>query len=241
MKPVKKQRLSEMVVDAIREMIREKAMQPGDKLPSENELTKELQVSRSSVREAIRILEVTGMLQVEQGKGIFIADPLKRAFDGIHSWYENNEESLCEQFEIRLLIEPHACELAAKKADDKTKSKLHLAYEKFRLAYEENNIQQMIKTDSELHHLIAKATRNRTLEIIMETMAKVLTEGWITSLHTPGRIESTLSEHKAIIDAIDAGDAAAARDAMAVHLQKALQEIKDFHTNKTPRGDGDTA
>lgn len=241
MKPVKKQRLSEMVVDAIREMIREKAMKPGDKLPSENELTKELQVSRSSVREAVRILEVTGVLAVQQGKGIFITDPLQREFDGVHSWYEDNEESLCEHFEIRILIEPHACELAARKADTKIKRKLHLAYEKFLLAYEENNMQQMIKSDSELHHLIAKATRNRTLTIIMETMAKVLTEGWITSLHTPGRIESTLREHKLIIDAIDAGDAEKARDAMKLHLEKALQEIKEYHKNKAPKGDGDTA
>ena len=86
MDPVKKVRLSDSVIDAIKEMITEDGFKPGDKFYSENELTKKLQVSRSSIREALRILEVTGQVSVKQGKGIYITDKQGQQFSEFSSW-----------------------------------------------------------------------------------------------------------------------------------------------------------
>lgn len=229
MKPLKKQRLSEMVVNSIKEMIKERNFKPGDKLPSEHEMMKKLQVSRSSIREAVRILEVTGILSVKQGKGIFVADKIQEGIENMNNWFEENKESLYEHFEIRLMIEPHVCELAAKKCDRKMLESMNKTFDDFLKCKENNDIQGMINFDAKMHHLIAKCTKNRTLEIIMKTMADILTEGWITSLHTPGRIESTIEEHREVLDAISKGDSKAAGEAMKKHLKNALNDIKEYY------------
>ena len=229
MKPLKKQRLSDMVVDSIKKMIKDRNLKAGDKLPSEHEMMKDLQVSRSSIREAVRILEVTGVLSVKQGKGIFVADKILEEFFGMNKWLEENRDSLFEHFEIRLMIEPHVCELAAKKCDSKMFELMTQTFDGFLDCYERNDMQGMIKFDAKMHHLIAKCTKNRTLEIIMKTMADILTEGWITSLHTPGRVESTIKEHRAVLDAIGKGDSVAAGEAMKVHLSNALNDIKEYY------------
>ena len=117
MKPIKKVRLSDGVVAAIKETIAADGFKPGDKFYSENELTKKLQVSRSSIREALRILEVTGQVTVSQGKGIFIADIDVQQLEAFTTWLKNNEQSIKDNFEVRLIIEPKAAGRAAENAD----------------------------------------------------------------------------------------------------------------------------
>jgi len=106
--PVKKVRLSESVVDAIKQMIVDDGFAPGAKFYSENELTAKLGISRSSVREAVRILEVIGQLSVAHGKGIFIVKTDAHPFEGFVDWLRNNDQSLQEHFEVRLIVEPQA-------------------------------------------------------------------------------------------------------------------------------------
>src|SRR6056297_119514 len=118
MEPIKKVRLSERVIEAIRELIVEDNFNPGDKFYSENELTKKLEVSRSSIREAVRILEATGLVTVQHGKGIFISDSMKQEMEAFSSWLKNNETALIEHFDVRLIIDPKAAAAAAENADE---------------------------------------------------------------------------------------------------------------------------
>ena len=117
MEPLKKVRLSEQVIDAIKQMISREGFNPGDKFYSENELTKKLQVSRSSIREAVRILEVTGFVNVKHGKGIFISDSIGEGYGAFTDWMKSHEPSLIEIFEVRLIIEPKAAVYAAQNAE----------------------------------------------------------------------------------------------------------------------------
>src|SRR6056297_1055958 len=118
MEPIKKVRLSEQIIEAIRNMISEDHFSPGSKFYSENELTKKLHVSRSSVREAVRILEATGYVTVQHGKGIFISDNEEREFEAFSGWLRSHESSIYEHFEVRLIIDPKAARYAAKNADE---------------------------------------------------------------------------------------------------------------------------
>ncbi len=232
MEPIKKVRLSERVIDAIREMIVEENFNPGDKFYSENELTKKLEVSRSSVREAVRILEATGLVTVKHGKGIFISDSMKQEMEAFSNWLKNNETALLEHFDVRLIIDPKAAAAAAKNADADEIEKMEEVCSDFLRKTQQNNTAGLIKCDEEFHRLLAKSTKNKTLYFVMKTMTNSLSEGWISSLHVPGRIEKTVGEHQAILDAIKNGEPEKAEQAMIAHLNNAIEDIKDSMNRK---------
>jgi len=226
MEPLKKVRLSDQVTDALKQMISEEEFKPGDKFYSENELTKKLQVSRSSIREAVRILEVTGFVTVKHGKGIFISNSIGEGFGAFTDWMKNHEPSLIEHFEVRLIIDPKAAASAARNAKESDIRVLEEAYAEFVRNFKAGNTSGLIEADKIFHRTLAKSTQNRTLYLLMKTMTETLSEGWITSLHIPGRIEKTIVEHGNVIQAIKSGDPEAAEKAMTLHIQNALNDIK---------------
>ncbi|MBN2873523.1 MAG: FadR family transcriptional regulator, partial [Spirochaetales bacterium] len=115
---ITKIRLSEQVFQELKRMIEEKEFHPGDRFYSENQLTAMLGVSRSSIREAIRLLEVSGLVRVHQGKGIFIADRSQEGQSAFTQWLRDNEASLAEVFEMRIIIDSKAAGYAARNAEE---------------------------------------------------------------------------------------------------------------------------
>lgn len=223
---INKVRLSEQVYREIKRMIVEEGFVPGDKFYSENQLTEKLQVSRSSIREAIRLLEVGGFVTVLHGKGIFIADPDQNSTQAFESWLRDNEQSLNDHFEIRLIIDPKAAAAAARRATKEDRQKLMAICETFKLKASSGSTADLIAIDEKFHLQLAKATKNRTLYMMMKTMTQSLPEGWITSLHVPGRIKKTIDEHYEIARAIEEGNSDKAEKSMLTHLTNALNEIR---------------
>lgn len=226
MGPIKKVRLSESAVDAIKQMIVDDGFQPGAKFYSENELTAKLGVSRSSVREAVRILEVIGQLSVAHGKGIFIVKTDAHPFEGFVDWLKNNDQSLQEHFEVRLIIEPQAARLAALAATPEDVAQLEKAHTGFVKNARLGLTAETIRFDRDFHKLLAKATHNKVLAALIRSMTTSLLDDWISSFHTPGRMEKTVGEHGLVLEAVKVGDAVAAMDAMAAHLRNAIGDIK---------------
>lgn len=229
MTPIKKVRLSESVIDAIREMIVEDGFAPGDRFYSEKELTEKLEVSRSSVREALRILEVTGQVAVRQGKGIFVMHSVQRDLEAFAAWLRSNEQSILDHFDARLIIEPKAAAKAAQNASAEDFRRLEQCLEEFVEHADKGDIAASIRCDREFHRLLARATGNETLHFLMKYMTTSLPDGWISSLYTPGRIEKTKAEHREVLDAVTSGDADLAQETMTRHLEKALADIKAVH------------
>jgi GntR family transcriptional repressor for pyruvate dehydrogenase complex len=219
-----------MVTDAIKEIIRDENLKPGDRLYSEKQLSEKLEVSRSSIREALRMLEVSGIVKVFQGKGVFVNDQ-ESMVHPVQSWVVENAESLREHFEVRLLIEPHAASVAALRANAKDLEILRKTYEDFVSFVQTGDVAKAISTDGAFHLAVAKATRNRTLIGLMKTMEQTLNEGWYASLHVPGRLESSIGEHRDLLVAIEKKDSKAASTAMEMHLTKALSDIQKFFGN----------
>lgn len=226
MESLKKIRLSDRVVDVIKQIIHEEKFTPGAKFYSEHDLTSKLEVSRSSIREAVRILEVSGIVTVKHGKGIFISEKTEKGFEAVSGWLKDHEDSLDEHFEVRLIIEPKAAAYAARNADSEDVQKLEEICRMFRSSSEENQTAELIKIDEKFHLQLAKSTKNRTLYYVMRTMTKTLTEGWVSSLHVPGRIKKTIGEHRCILEAVAAHDQERAETEMLRHLQNALADIK---------------
>ena len=94
LKPIQKKRVSDLIVEQIDEMIVSKKLKPGHILSSERELVNELQVSRASLREALRILESMGVIEIKPGRGIFVADVTNSLFAPCEVWLESHRESL---------------------------------------------------------------------------------------------------------------------------------------------------
>lgn len=222
---LKKVRLSESVIDAIKQMIEDDGFKPGDKFYSENELTKKLGVSRSSVREAIKMLEAAGHVKVMHGKGAFISDSQGEQMEAFSSWLKSNEQTLRDHFEVRMFIEPKAAGRAAENASEDDIRKMENACSQFARYAEENNTEEVIRCDRQFHRILASATNNRTLHVLMKAMTTSLPSGWISTLYTPGRIEKTVSEHAAVLEAIRQGDRKSAEKAMSKHLENAVKDI----------------
>jgi GntR family transcriptional repressor for pyruvate dehydrogenase complex len=223
---VRKVRLSESLVDAIKRMIVDEGFAPGDKFHSENDLTAKLEVSRSSVREAVRILEVIGQITVKHGKGIFIVNTDAHPFEGFVDWLKNNDQSLQEHFEVRLIVEPQAARLAALAATSEDVALIEKAHAGFVRNARLGLTAETIQYDRDFHKLMARATHNKVLSALIRSMTTSLIDDWISSFHTPGRMEKTVGEHGMVLDAVKTGDAEAAMEAMAAHLRNAIRDIK---------------
>lgn len=228
LRPLKTVRLSERVCGVLKKLIAEEGFKPGDKFYSENELTSKLQVSRSSVREAVRILEATGWVTVEHGKGVFIAGSGHQGLDAFTNWLKNHETDILEHFELRLMIDPRAAAYAARKATPEDVKLLEGLCEEFSRQSAQAPAEVLIKIDERFHAAIAKSTKNKTLAVLMHTMTRDLSEGWISSLHVPDRIRKTVDEHRKIVESIKTRQPEAAERRMVEHLTNALKEIKQL-------------
>jgi len=226
LKPIQKKRVSDLIVEQIDEMIASKKLKPGQILSSERELVNELRVSRASLREALRILESMGLIDIKPGKGIFVADVTNSLFAPFEVLLESHRESLLEQFEVRLVIEPDAAYFAAQRASHELIVEMKKSLENFIRCKNDNNALGMIEYDSGFHNLIAQATNNRTLSVLMETITKSLLCGWKATLHIPSRVEKTVQEHSEILQAIETRSAEKASQMMKTHLEHAFNDLK---------------
>ncbi|MCW2308927.1 FadR/GntR family transcriptional regulator [Rhodobium gokarnense] len=218
-------RLSQSAVDAIKQMIADDGFAPGDKFYSENDLKTRLGVSRSSVREAVRILEAQGQLSVKHGKGIFITDNESQSFDAFVEWLKTNEVSLRENFEVRLMIEPQVARLSAINATPEDIAQLSAAHEQLLCTANAGNAAETIVHDREFHRLLSQATRNKVLFALVRSLVRSQIDGWISSLHIPNRLQKTMVEHSRILDAVKDRDGEKAMLEMTAHLNNALEDV----------------
>ena len=226
LEPIKKQKISDLIVEKIKDYIFKNKSEFGSRMPSERKLVELLQVSRTALREALKALEIMGYISTKAGRGIFVSDPNKSNFDRLQSWLNINKEIILEHFEIRLLVEQHIAERASKVATQKDLEQLRKNLNSFKEAVKVKDMGKMIHYDTQFHLLLAKITGNRTLHTLMKVFTTSLIEGWQASLRVPSRPEKTIDEHTAIYNAIKTHKNQEARDLVKEHLEGALEDIK---------------
>ncbi len=223
--PIKRKRLSDVAIEQIRESILSSNMQPGDKLPSEHELVAQLGVSRVSVREAIRMLEISGILEVRPGRGVFVKELTGDMFVPLGQWVSEKKQTLQQHFETRLILEPEISALAASYANAEDIGLLNENVY-FQKEVKDDDLVSIIRFDIEFHCLIAQATRNKDVVMVMNTIAKYSFEGWKAALRTLGRSRDAVEEHLKIIDALFRKDSDKARKAMRDHLEESVRRLE---------------
>lgn len=212
------ERLYVRVARKISDLVNTGQVKPGDRLPSERDLAEMLNVSRPSVREAMIALEVSGLIEVRMGNGIFVtnrkASLSRELVDGGVGPFEI--------LEMRLLLEPEVCALAAERIDDETLGQLAETYDEMERC---NGTPEMEQADEKFHNLIAGAAENTAMQKTVEWLWRlraqsVLSRGYHRMIVEEG-VFPTLDEHKAILEALKSRDPVAARQAMKNHLTAA--------------------
>lgn len=215
--------LSQNIADTILSMITiEKRFAAGDKLPNENELSAELNVSRTTLREAIRILVAYNILEIQRGKGTFVT---QTAFEqepdlGQLSEIKVNAKDL---YEMRLIFEPEAAYLAAIRGTD-AEIKRILEFGK-RIEQEIKSGQDRTDNEHSFHKAIAQATHNEFMNQLMPILYQAIAKGVTLSSMSQKAVSDTVNDHRMIMDFLEQRNAEGAKNAMKIHIMHAIREL----------------
>ena len=216
---VRKTRVFEGVAQQIQRLIVDGALKPGERLPSERELAARLSVSRGSVRDAIRILELAGLVVPRQGEGTVVADLAPETVAApIAAILLRKRELIGELLDVRRMIEPALAARAAERATPEEIARLEVILERqsARAARGEPSVDE----DSEFHYQIALAAKNGVVRSVLDVLMQLLRETRARSLQAPGRPRRSLEGHRRIVEAIARHDPEGAERAVRLHLEE---------------------
>jgi GntR family transcriptional repressor for pyruvate dehydrogenase complex len=225
---VRKTKVYEKVAEQIQRLIRDGLLKPGDMLPPERELAETFQVSRSSLRDAIRALELMGMVEARQGEGTVVREPSGEAVASpLTAVLLQQRKFVSELLELRTMIEPTLAARAAKHAGAEDVARLEDILRRQREKVSRGEL--AIDEDSEFHYTIARASNNKVVLQVVDVFMDLLRESRRQSLQVEGRLQKSLASHQQILRAIARHDAAAAENAMRRHIREVesivLQEL----------------
>lgn len=223
---------SQAVRDQILEAITAKRFAPGDKLPSESKLGDSLGVSRVSIREAMRSLQAIGMVEIQQGRGSFVAEgPRDRYRTPFAEWLEVHREEVLELMKVRGALDELAAAEAAHCADETQVAAISEAHDAFSRAVRDEaaTIDDLIDADVGFHLAIARASGSELLVHLLADLNKLFVESRHALFAVSGRASCSVREHEVVVEAIGSGHSENARSAAARHLQSTRDTLADDH------------
>jgi GntR family transcriptional repressor for pyruvate dehydrogenase complex len=231
-------RIFEQAVEQIRELISSGALAVGEKLPAEAELSRQLGVSRSSVREALRVLEAEGLIEIRRGSGAFISTrPARDGRQGeLLHWLAEREETFEQVIEVRETIEALTASLAAKVMSVEDLDELRTILEQQaslckQLDSDENTgFDTLAKLDAQFHLAVSAASGNDIAHEIISHLIPAFNEGNQAMLYLGRRAKNMLTEHRQILEALEAHDANAAAFSMCAHIRQVRKEIVEIRS-----------
>lgn len=226
-------RVFEQAVEQIRSLIASGKLMAAEKLPNEQKLSQLLNVSRSSVREALRVLEAEGLVEVRRGSGTYVtqnpASALRRS--EMASWLEAREETLEQMLQVRESIEGLAAYLAATRISAAALQELDAILAKQaaltgHLADDQDEIlEELSQSDASFHLTVSSACGNDIANEIIIHILPALNESNKAVLYLGRRAKQMETEHIAIVDALIKGDPTAAEKAMRNHIEQVKNAI----------------
>jgi GntR family transcriptional repressor for pyruvate dehydrogenase complex len=214
---VKQGRLYQGIVSQIQELVISGQLQPGDKLPTEQQLAEQFGVSRTVVREAIKALAEKELVQVKHGKGVYVDTPSAEALqESMLLFFSASDQSLLALLEAREILEVEIARLAAERATDADKELLRESLR--REAKILHQPRAYVEQDLRFHELLAQATHNEVLSILLNALGELLRESRRVTIEAPGVAQLSWQGHRRIFEAVRDSDEAGAREAMRQHL-----------------------
>ena len=218
LKPIEKTRVYEAAVDQIKNQIEGGEWAAGTQLPSERELAEQLGIGRPSVREALRVLEVMGLIEIRPGQGSFVSERSSEAqqMQLLQSMLQEDEH-VVELLEVRELLEPQIASLAAQSATEDDIECMEEILEQM-----ERNLNDGgtgVDENVEFHLALTKAVGNRVLFEVHQLLLKLSRDPVERFFQVPGRLTRSLEGHREILDAIKERNPHKAQQAMLAHMR----------------------
>ena len=227
MAEMKRAKLSEQTSDRLYEMIvDEQRYAPGSKLPNENELTRNLQVSRTTLREAISFLVAQGVLEIRRGKGTFVAEELPAAGLDLTSLAGLRSRVRAKDlFEMRLIFEPATVALACQRGTDEELRQIQKKAERVERIAAEGGDWPL--ADQEFHWAIIKASHNEYMRRLYPIINSAVNEIMQISQNRQHMQDIALNDNRLILEFLLKRDEAGARHAMSIHMKHLINTLQD--------------
>ncbi len=221
--------VTDEAIEKIKDMIVSGELAPGSRLPPEKELADRLGLSRNSMREAVKALEVIRVLDVRRGDGTYVTslEP-KLLLEAISFVVDlHDDDSLLEIFAVRRILESQATGLAAQRATDDDVAQLDAEISGVALG---TDIETLVEHDVRFHGAITRLAGNDYLASLLESLTSqtVRARVW-RGLTEAGAVERTLAEHRAILDAIADHDIEFATALASVHISGVERWLRQAH------------
>ena len=226
--PVERRKGYAQIAEQLLGQIGSRRLKPGDALPPERELTQTFNVGRSSIREALRMLESQGVITPVNGGAFIVADAANPLESSLRLLFALDEQAgMHDLFELRRILECEAAALAAERHGEVHLTEMDAATEEMAGALSTSGRDNsFIEADLRFHLAVAGATGNRLVLHSMHAVRDVLRRALTTVYHIPQSPESAVVEHRAIRAAVAAGDAAKAREEMRLHLARVESDVQ---------------
>ncbi|SFL59882.1 DNA-binding transcriptional regulator, FadR family [Gracilibacillus orientalis] len=227
MKILKKQRLSEIVADEIKNYIKTQKLNEGDKLPPITSLIETLGIGRSSLREALQLLETQGYVEILNGKGTYVKHNkpfhIQTAFE-----IENERQFLLEVLEVRVALEGKAVDLAARKATQADIEKMEYHLKEYIRCINNNEREKANLSDSLFHQTIYEAAKNGMLKSIIDSVWDTFHQFWNEPFGIEDIFDKSYPYHEDMLQAIKDQDPEKANDAFLKIMDSVRTSIKDI-------------
>jgi GntR family transcriptional repressor for pyruvate dehydrogenase complex len=224
--PIRKSRLYENAVAQIKSLILTKKLNPGDRLPSERELAQQLSIGRPTIREALRILDLMGFIEIRLGDGTYVKELnflpyVESLVDTISARLSLEDGSLLKLWEVRKIFELAIMRLAVRNLNPQRLRAVEQCLRRMKESLQDR--EAFLRHGEQFHHNLAEAAGNEFLyllykslwDMIHRSQYRILSQGYRRGAHS---LRSTLAADQKILTALAAGNAAGAEKAMAEHL-----------------------
>jgi DNA-binding FadR family transcriptional regulator len=219
----------EIIASKIVELVTANNLKPGDRLPTERALSEQLGVSRTVIREAVKVLVATGLVRTQQGSGLYVnKEPHLFSFSTINVSMSLDPQEVENLFEFRLTLEASTAHYAAERITPRELIALQEALMQNRRGAEENWLEEFHSGDAAFHIGIANATRNPFYLSAVSTIFRL--HDWAVNKligGTPGSLSRAVDEHEAILKALQRGLPVEAEQTMREHIETTRRNYQE--------------
>jgi GntR family transcriptional repressor for pyruvate dehydrogenase complex len=228
MVPVQKMPITEQVISRLKASIACGDYQEGKKLPSEQSLCLELKVGRSTLREAFRVLQTMGYIELKPGRGAFVQSTTGNEIVNARDWFRENAPQLKDFIEVREAIESLAIRIAIERGTEEEYSRIEEINEGFLLSVGMNDIPGMARLDEAFHEAIVNMTHNYLLMNINNLVSKEFRKYRSISFGVHANAESASDSHQKIVAALKARDERLAIESVVYHLNRVISDMESI-------------
>jgi DNA-binding GntR family transcriptional regulator len=209
--------LHQEVTQRIREMIRTGVLRKGDRI-SEKELCRTMGISRTPLREALRMLSSEGLIDLIPHRGAYVAQP--------------SMLDIREMFEVMAILEGTCARVAVERMTDNDLRKLENLHRKLEKFFEDKDHEKYMEVNHKLHSLLQEMTGNKVLNDLINSLRQKILLYRYRQIYQPDRFEASIREHRGLLDAFRRKDPVAAENLMKQHLVNQCESLKNLYEDE---------